>query len=549
MALVPPQTSSPSALKPRRFPGFIVWAIVGLSLGVLTYVRLADPIGDVAVVNVMTLIMAFIAAMALFVWFVAVSTYPRWLRIGSVVAVAIPIALFFTFNKIERVSGSLIPAFRPRFSPPRDATIAKASVDSTQADNLVDLVTTTPDDFPQFLGPDRNLVLPNVQLERDWAKHPPKLVWKQPIGAGWSAFAVVNGFAVTLEQRGDEELVTCYEVATGKLRWAHTESGRHETVLGGVGPRSTPTIHKGNVYVTTVFGKLLCLDGATGEPRWSVDLVKKFGTDPATDAAEIAWGRSGSPLIVDDWVVVPAGGPPGKAVTLAAFRQTDGELVWQGGSTQISYASPILATLQGVRQILSVNEGDISSHDPETGKVLWQAPWPGDSSGSATVSQPHPIGEDRVLLSKGYSVGVQVLQLARNDNSWTANVAWESPRFLRTKYTNIAIKDGFAYGLNDGLLECIDLTAEKPAWRGKRFGHGQVLLVGDSLLVMTENTGEVILVDASPEKYQELGRFTALTGQTWNNLCLTGKYLLVRNSEEAACYEIALRESTPPSED
>lgn len=549
MALVPPSKPSPPAAQSRRFPGYVVWMIVGLSLGVLTYVRLADPIGDVAVVNVLTLIMAFIAAMALFVWFVAVSTYPRWLRIAAVVAVAIPIALFFTFNKIERVSGSLIPEFRPRFSPPRDATLAKASVDSAQADNLVDLTTTAPTDFPQFLGPDRNLVLPNVQLERDWTRHPPKLVWKQPIGAGWSAFAAVNGFAVTLEQRGDEELVTCYEVATGKLRWAHAESGRHQTVLGGSGPRSTPTIHQGNVYITTALGKLVCLDGATGQPRWSIDLVKEFGSDPATDAAEIAWGRASSPLIVDDWVVTTAGGPPGKAVSLAAFRQEDGQLVWQAGTTQISYASPVLATLHGVRQILSVNESDISSHDPETGKVLWHSPWPGDSSGNATVSQPHPLGEDRVLLSKGYSVGVQILQLARNESNWTAEVVWESPRFLRTKFTNIAIKDGFAYGLNDGLLECVDLAAEKPAWKGKRFGQGQILLVGDSLLVMTENTGEVILVDAAPQKYQELGRFTALTGQTWNNLCLTGKYLLVRNSEEAACYELALRETAPASDE
>ena len=124
MALVPSLKPSPSATKPRHFPGYIVWLIVGLSLGVLTYVRLADPIGDVAIVNVLTLIMAFIATMALFVWFVAISTYPRWMRIASVVAVAIPLALFFTFNKIERVSGSLIPQFRPRFRPPRDATLA-----------------------------------------------------------------------------------------------------------------------------------------------------------------------------------------------------------------------------------------------------------------------------------------------------------------------------------------------------------------------------------------------------------------------------------------
>jgi outer membrane protein assembly factor BamB len=523
----------------RFFPNWIVLAIVAFFVIALVAVRATDPAGDEAVINVLTLVLGFLAAATLMLWFAFFSSYSRVLRLVTFASLALGIGIFFTFYKIERVTGALIPTFRPRFSQADDAQLGALE---TSNDDGVDLSATSADDFPGFLGPNRDAVLTSVSLERDWEKHPPKLLWKQSIGAGWSGFAVVNGYAITLEQRGDQELIACYEVLTGKPRWQHTEPGRHETVLGGIGPRSTPTIHNGKVFVTTAGGILACLEGATGKPLWRVNLIEKFGSTKDVDAAEISWGRATSPLIVDDLVVVPAGGPPGKAVSLAAFKQDSGELAWQSGSTQISYASPTLATLAGVPQILSVNESNVSGHDRETGKLLWEADWAGDSSANASASQPQTPGNDRVLLSKGYSVGARMLKVEKGaDGAFTTSTLWESSRVLKTKFTNAAIINNHAYDLSDGLLECVDLETGERTWRGQRYGHGQVLAVGDVLLVMTENTGEVVMVDASPEKFTELGRLQALEGQTWNNLCLAGKHLLVRNSQEAACFELPLR--------
>lgn len=533
------QSSLPIA-RARLIPGFIVWAIVVLAIGALAYLHVADPIGDDAILNILTLVLSFLAVATLFTWFVFFSSYPRVLRWMSVATIAIALGLFFAFYQIERVSGTLIPQFRSRFAPPRDATLAKVEIVKTE--DTVDLNSETAADFAQFLGPQRNAVLADVYLDRDWTKHPPRQLWKQPIGAGWSAFAARNGFAVTLEQRGDEELVTCYEVKTGKSRWVHTEAGRHQTVLGGVGPRSTPTIHGGRVFAVTALGTLLCLDGANGKPLWRVDLVTQFGSTPALEPTLIAWGRASSPLIVDDLVVVPAGGPADKPVSLAAFNQETGEIVWQGGTTQISYASPSLATIAGVRQILSVNESNVTGHDPQTGEVLWESPWPGNSAQNASASQPQTPGGDRVLLSKGYQVGGQLLQVAKDDSGkLSASVVWENSRSLKTKFTNAAIIGDHIYDLSDGLLECVAVATGERVWKGKRYGQGQILAVGDVLLVMSENTGEVVMVDATPKEYAELGRFQAVEGQTWNNLCLTGKHLLVRNSQEAACFEVQLR--------
>ncbi len=130
-----------------------------------------------------------------------------------------------------------------------------------------------------------------VRLARDWQARPPRLVWRHEIGAGWATFAAVNGFALTMEQRGDEELVTCYEVATGTLRWFHALPSRHQTVMGGVGPRATPTIRDGRVYALGATGILRCLDGATGQPVWTEDLLARIGITPDEDLSGIAWGR------------------------------------------------------------------------------------------------------------------------------------------------------------------------------------------------------------------------------------------------------------------
>ena len=169
----------------------------------------------------------------------------------------------------------MVPRFVPRWSAVHDRGLGK--VESQPAATTIDLATTTPSDFPQFLGPARSNWIAGPDLAREWTGDEPKLLWKRPIGAGWSAFAAVNGYAVTLEQRGEEEWVTCYEIATGNPVWGHATKARHENPLGGIGPRSTPTIHQGRVYALGATGILRCIDGANGKLLWQDDLQKRYG--------------------------------------------------------------------------------------------------------------------------------------------------------------------------------------------------------------------------------------------------------------------------------
>jgi outer membrane protein assembly factor BamB len=184
----------------------------------------------------------------------------------------------------------------------------------------------------------------------------------------------------------------------------------------------------------------------------------------------------------------------------------------------------------------------VSGHAVDTGQTLWQHPWPGQSSGRASASQAVPVGDDRVLVSKGYGGGAELFRVASNAGKWSTERIWKQS-VLKTKLTNVVVHQGHVYGLDDGILSCVELETGRRRWKRGRYGHGQMLLAGDVLLVLTES-GELLMVDPIPERHQVLGRLPVLDGKTWNNLCLYGPYLLVRNAEEAACYELPTRQET-----
>ncbi|HUY90862.1 MAG TPA: PQQ-binding-like beta-propeller repeat protein [Pirellulales bacterium] len=439
---------------------------------------------------------------------------------------------FLSLVRVEGVSGDILPKLAWRWTPKADERLAdEIGEGGKPADATIDLTATTDRDFPQFLGPARDARLNGPRLARDWQARPPKELWRQPIGAGWSSFAVVGPYAVTQEQRGDNELVSCYEILTGKLLWAHVDPGRFNAVIAGDGPRATPTIADGLVYALGANGRLDCLDGASGEVVWTHDVLAE------NSAPNLEWGKSCSPAIIGDLIVVSAGGPDDHS--LVAYDKASGKEVWHGGDDPSSYSSPVLAELAGVEQILIVNHHALAAHDPTDGRVLWRYQWTGDQP---KVAQPVIVGRNQVLIGSGYGIGCMLLEIERSDDGeLSCREAWKShSRKLKPKFTNVVLHDGHVYGIDDGrTLVCIELKRGDLKWRGGRYGHGQLLLVDDLLLVQSE-TGEVALVEASPERFTELTRFHAIDGKCWNTPALAGPYLLVRNAEKAACYELPL---------
>jgi outer membrane protein assembly factor BamB len=552
-----PESSSPTntpAASPRRWPVWPAWTIVGIGATAITYFQ-AVGVTDNGTSNGFTILTVLGVIVLLGLWIAFLSPFSRVVRWRSIAAATALIAVLCAAVRFNGFSGNLVPHFTWRWNPKSDELLAEQHL--TEANGMAN-INPTPHDYPGFLGPNRDAFVPDIRLATDWNAHPPKLFWRQPIGAGYSGFAIVGQAAFTLEQRGPQELVTCYDLKTGQMQWHHAIEARQHNDIGGDGPGSTPTVFEGRVYALGGTGVLRCLDAATGKPIWIRDVLADVGTTYEADRAGVWWGRSASPLVVDDLVVVPGGGPPaGPKVSLVAYNRLTGDIEWRGGHRQVSYSSPSLGNYGGVRQIVIVNEDNITAHDPATGEVLWTVPWEGSSNSTASASQTVPVTTISFFVSKGYSMGggalFQVMHHDQHDEDaegaaasadgqpgWIVKRIWHNHRVLQTKLNNVIVKDGFVYGLSDGILQCVDLATGQRVWAGADYGHGQLLRVGN-LLLITSETGEVALVELDFASFHELARFQALEGKTWNNPALSGNLLLVRNAQEAACYELPLQ--------
>jgi outer membrane protein assembly factor BamB len=248
-------------------------------------------------------------------------------------------------------------------------------------------------------------------------------------------------------------------------------------------------------------------------------------------------GTSASPLVDGDRVIVCPTGE--ESPLLAAYHVATGKKLWTAGTERASYSSPMIVTLGGVRQFLLATRTGMTGHDRDSGKVLWSAAWANAEGTNAGQPVVGAAGPDTVLLSTSYGKGVAAFRISRNGDTWSANEVW-SNLTLKAKFSTPVLYRGHVYGLDDGILTCVDGRTGKRRWKDGRYGHGQLLLAGDRLLVQTE-PGAVVLVEPSPEGLRERGKVAALTSKTWNTMALSVRRLLVRNDREAVCLELAAR--------
>jgi len=381
-------------------------------------------------------------------------------------------------------------------------------------------------DWPGFRGPNRDSIIPGVRIETNWSASPPVELWRRLVGPGWSSFAVHGDLLYTQEQRGDDEVVACYEVATGEPVWRHRDATRFWEANAGPGPRGTPTLSKDCVYTLGATGILNALDAANGAVVWWRDVAVD------ADTKVPYWGFASSPLVVDDAVIVAAAG------RLVAYDLATGIPRWLGPAHRGSYSSPHLLTIDGVAQVLLLNGAGATSVAPANGTVLWEHEWPG-----AGMLQPASAADGNILITtsdESGGVGTRRLAVARGPDGWTVEERWTS-RGLKPYFNDFVVHKGHAFGFDGSILACIDLEDGKRQWKGGRYGNGQlVLLPGQDLLLVLSEEGELALVRATPDRFTELARFPAIEGKTWNHPVLVGDILLVRNAEEMAAFRLSL---------
>lgn len=372
-----------------------------------------------------------------------------------------------------------------------------------------------------FRGANRDGIVRGVRIGTDWATSPPVELWRRPVGPGWSSFAVRGDLVYTQEQRGEEEVVSAYDAKTGEPVWRHRDATRFWESNAGAGPRGTPTLHNGHVITFGATGIVNVLDADDGSVRWSRNAASDTGVEVPT------WGFSSSPLVTDDLVIVAVSG------TVTAYDLASGTRRWTGPSGGTSYSSPHRMVFDGVPQIVALHGDGVVGLAPADGSVLWEHEWSG-----YPIVQPAQTADGDLLISVTDRSGTRRLAITRGADAWTAEERWTSIR-MKPYFNDLVVHRGHAYGFDGSILACIDVADGERAWKGGRYGNGQLLLLADQdvLLVLSEK-GELALVRATTDAFTELARMPAIEGKTWNHPVLVDDLLLVRNGEEMVAYRL-----------
>ena len=478
-----------------------------------------------------------VLSLAFLVWTVASRHLADGPRRAAMVATILLASGVWTLLRSDGMTGDGAAEFAWRWTPtPEERFLAQAGDEPTGLGSTTKTAATGAKreagaDWPGFRGPDRNAVIRGVRIKTDWSQSPPVELWRRPIGPGISSFAVRGDLLYTQEQRGDDEVVASYRLATGEPVWRHRDAARFWDSHAGAGPRSTPTLSDDRVYTFGPTGIVNALDARTGAVVWS----RNAASD--TNAQVPGWGFASSPLVVDDVVIVAASG------ALVAYDRDTGHPRWSGPDPidGESYSSPHLLTIDGVEQVVVMSAAGATSVAPSSGTVLWEHPWPG-----APIVQPAQTANGDVLLSTAGgtgALGLRRIAVTHGHGGWTLEERWTSNR-LKPYFSDFVVHDGHAYGFDGSILACIDLADGARTWKGGRYGHGQVVLLTDQdLLLVLSEQGELALVDAAPDRFTELARFPAIEGKTWNHPVLVDDVLLVRNDREMVAFRLPLADN------
>ena len=360
-----------------------------------------------------------------------------------------------------------------------------------------------------------------------WPKTGPPELWRIPVGGGYSSFVVGHGLAYTIEQRREQEVVAAYDVLTGVERWAVSWDARFEESMGGNGPRATPALHGNTLLALGATGEFRALDAATGEGIWRTNILDDAGS------TNLTWGMAASPSIMNDVVLTAPGGPDGAVI---AYELATGAIRWRALDAQGAYTAPAVFTLDGLSQIVLIGGDQVISLATDGSRTYWTRPW--ETMNGINAAQPLQVAPNRVFVSSGYGHGAAMLEVDADIEANTAEVneIWFSNQ-MKNKFSSSVLHEGYIYGLDEGILACIDPATGDRVWKGGRYGHGQILLASGHLVITTER-GHLVLVRATPEGHQEVAALPAVPGRTWNNPAIAEGILLVRNDREAVAFDL-----------
>jgi len=425
-------------------------------------------------------------------------------------------------REAQRAAPAAVTAAKPTVTP--SIPTAAAAVAAPAATPTIAWTTG----WSGFRGARRDGHYSAGPILTDWTALRP--LWRQPVGGGHASFVAANGHAFTIEQRGGQEVAVAYDVLTGRELWTNAwEAVFISNSGGGPGPRATPAFHDGTLFVLGATGELRALDASSGKVRWRTNIL-----DDA-DAGKRDFGIAASPLIVGNTVVTVPGGGDGKSVI--AYDRASGRVAWSALDDEPSYSSPVRVTLAGVEQIVAVFDKRVVGLSLDRGTLLWESAFANDGGNNA--AQPVILGDNRIFLSLSTAIRGLALEITRDGDRLSARELWRTNR-MKNSISSSLHHEGFIYGLDLGILACIDAANGELKWKDGRYGEGQALLASGHLVITTDD-GQVVLVRATPDGHQEVARTTAVEGATRNHSALVDGFLLVRNGKQMAAFDLRPR--------
>ncbi len=391
--------------------------------------------------------------------------------------------------------------------------------------------STSNGDWNQFRGPNRDNLSPERGLLKNWPNQGPPQAWTaRGIGEGYSAVSISNGRVYTMGNLGPEEKVICLDLESGREIWTASNGAAYREGQGN-GPRGTPSIVDGRVYSLGANGDLSCLDAQTGQPHWRKNILREFG------GSNITWGISESVLVDGDKVICT---PGGQRATMVALSRDTGNVIWTASvptSPKASYSSPIAIEVGGVRQYVNFTHGGVVGVRASDGQVMWGHRE--SANGTANCSTP-VFHNDTVFTASGYDTGGSLFRLQSRNGQTVSQVAY-STKEMKNHHGGMVVVDGYLYGSSDpGILRCIELRSNRVVWQNRSVGKGSVSFADGHLYVRSEQ-GPVALVEATPDGYEEKGRFDQpqRSGRpSWSHPVIANGKLFLRDMDNLLAYDI-----------
>ena len=430
------------------------------------------------------------------------------------------------------------------------SALSKRSIPLTCLGLTLAVTASFADDWPQWRGPQQDGISRETGLLAPWPEKGPPELWRVPLGNGFSAVSVVGSRAFTLFGSNDGEFAAAFNVADGKPIWKTRLGDLLKNASYGDGPRATPAVDSGRVYVVSGYdpvanasakvvavdsgrvyalsgqGALRCLDVGDGHVVWGCDLLAQFGGKPPE------YGFSASPVVMGNMLVVVAGARNGK--TLVAFDKAGGKVLWTALDDRIGYSTPREVTIDGVSQIIVLTGEAVVSVSPKDGKEYWRQAWKTELD--ANVASP-VISGNRLFISTGYSTGYALFELSVKGGKPAANELWANKK-MKNYFSTSVLVDGYLYGFDNNKLTCLDFHTGKTKWQTGGFNRGS-LIAADGKLIIFSDQGQLALAEISPDSYKEFSKFQFCDERTWTVPTLSGGRFFLRNEKELACLKVA----------